>query len=132
MRAAASGLDLIHGGYFRARPASILFYAGPDNAPAGWPYGFPDGAPEAARARVGEAEVVGPEGPNELTVRLTVSNWAALRAVNAADPGDHPGSYRERVMAQEAAFRGRTEDRAWLREQFRKLRAHAAGKLVEG
>lgn len=132
MLAAASELDLVHGGYFRARPRAIFFYAGPDNAPAGWSGPFADGSPEAPRAAVGQAEVIGHKDPDGLTVRLTVSNWRAMRAVKEAyERGEYRGRFEQFVMDQETALRGREEDRAWLRVQFRRLQSHAAGSLVE-
>jgi hypothetical protein len=132
MLAAAAVLDLVHGGYFRARPTGVLFYCSPENQPEGWAQGFPDGSPEMPRALAGEAEVEETEA-GEVTVRLTVSNWAAVRAVKQAyDRGEFRDRFQEYVMAQEAALRGRSEDRAWLREQFRRLRVHAAGTLVLG
>jgi len=54
MLAAASELDLVHGGYFRARQAGILFYASPENAPEDWGAAFAEGSPEVPRALVGE------------------------------------------------------------------------------
>ena len=132
MLAAASELDLVHGGYFRAREAGILFYAAPDNAPEGWGGAFAEGSPEVPRALVGEAEVAGRDEENGVTVRLRVSNWAAVRAVKQAyDRGEFRGRFQEYVLAQEAALRGRPEDRAWLRRQVLRLRDHATGRLVD-
>jgi hypothetical protein len=131
MLQAASELDLVHGGYFRVRPTGVLFYCGPDDAPPGWIGPFNDGNPDMPRALVGEAEVHGQSGSNALVVRLLVSNWAAMKAVkDAYDRGDFRGRYSDFLMAQESAFRGRREERTWLRGQFQKLRLHAAGVIV--
>lgn len=134
--AAAAELDLIYGGHFRARDAGILFFGSPNNAPEGWTGPFEEGSPEMPRALVGEAEVAGRDEGNEVTVRLRVSNWGAVRDVKQAyDQGEFGrplgDRFQEYVMAQEAALRGRPEDRRWLRRQFTRLRSHAAGKLVE-
>jgi hypothetical protein len=129
----ASELDLVHGGYFRVRPSGLLFYCGPDNAPPGWDGPYNDGSPELPRALVGEAEVHGAGGANQVVVRLLVSNWPAMRTVkDAYERGEFRGRYSEFLVAQERAFRGRPEDREWLRAQFSKLRAHAAGALICG
>jgi len=128
LREAAAELDLVRGGYFRLRPDAILFYAGPENAPDGWPGSFEEGSPDLPRAAVGAAEVYSREGENRLTVRLLVSNWSAARAVHNAGAGS---DYREFVLAQEAALRGTPEDRAWLRRQFERLCTHAGGGLLE-
>lgn len=133
MLAAAAVLDLVHGGYFRAQATGIRFFASPENAPEGWSGEFPDGSPELPRALVGEAEVVGEASENEVIVRLRVSNWAAVRAVKQAfDRGDYRGRFQDFVLDQEAALRGRPEDRTWLREQFDRLRAHARGAIIPG
>jgi hypothetical protein len=131
MLAAASELDLIHGGYFRARAGAILFYCSPEGAPSGWDQGFPDGSPDVPRAYVGEAEVFEHDDALGVTVRLRVSNWAAARAVKQAyDRGEYRGRFAEFVRAQEEALRGRPAHRAWLSEQFHRLRSHASGKLL--
>jgi hypothetical protein len=131
--AAAVELDLVHGGFFRARGEGIQFFAGPEDAPAGWSAPFGEGSPELPRALVGEAEVLERDGENGVTVRLRVSNWSAARAVKEAyDRGEYRGRFQQYVMAQEAALRGRPEDRAWLRRQVERLRDHAAGMLVRG
>lgn len=130
--AAAAELDLVHGGYFRARDSRIQFYCSPDNAPEGWSGSFGEGSPETPRALVGEAEVASRDEANGVTVRLRVSNWGAVRSVKQAyDQGEFRGRFHEYVMAQEAALRGRPEDRRWLRKQFARLRGHASGKLVK-
>ena len=130
--ASAAELDLIHGGYFRARGAEIVFYCSPENAPDGWPASYPDGSPELPRAAVGTAELVEAGRGDIVNVRLLVSNWAAVRAVKQAhDRGEFTGRFQEYVLAQEAALRGRPEDRAWLTEQWERLRSHAAGTLVD-
>jgi hypothetical protein len=134
--AAAAELDLIPGGHFRARDSRLLFYGSPDNAPEGWTGPFNEGSPEMPRALVGEAEVAARDEENGVTVRLRVSNWGAVRGVKQAyDQGEFGcplgDRFQEYVMAQEAALRGRTEDRRWLKRQFARLRSHAAGKLVE-
>ena len=131
MLAAASELDLVHGGYFRARPSLIQFYGSPENAPDGWSDGFPDGSPDTPRALVGQAEAARGENEDEVVVRLTVSNWQAVRDVKRAfERGDYRGRFQEYVMAQESALRGRKADRRWLREQLERLRAHAGGALL--
>jgi hypothetical protein len=133
MLAAASELDLVHGGYFRARPAEIQFFAGPDNAPEGWNEKFTDGSPDVPRALVGRAEAAFGEDLDHPVIRLVVSNWSAMRAVKQAyDRGEYRGRFQDYVLAQEGALRGRAEDRAWLCEQFHRLLAHANGKLVGG
>lgn len=133
MREAAVELDLVHGGYFRSRPNAVLFYCDPDTAPDGWTFGFADGSPEMPRALVGTAETSERPDKGEVAVRLTISNWAAVRSVKEAyDRGEFRGRFQEYVLAQEGALRGRPEDRAWLRGQFLKLQAHAAGLLVDG
>jgi hypothetical protein len=131
MLASAAVLDLVHGGYYRARPTSIRFYASPENAPEGWTGGFAEGTPELPRALVGEAEVAGEASENEVIVRLRVSNWTAVRAVKQAfDRGEYRGRFQDFVLDQEAALRGRPEDRTWLRAEFERLRAHARGSLL--
>lgn len=131
MLASAAVLDLVHGGYFRARPTAILFFCSPENAPLGWLGEFPDGSPELPRALVGEVEVAGEVSENLICVRLVVSNWAAVRAVKQAfDRGDYQGRFQDFVLDQEAALRGRAEDRQWLRAQFERLRAHSRGALI--
>lgn len=131
MRQAAAELDLVHGGYFRVRPRSVLFYCDPENAPAGWEAPFAEGTPEAPRALVGEAEVRESAG-STLEVCLVVSNWGAMKAVKRAyDRGEYRGRWSEFVMDQETAFRGREADREWLRERFARLRAHASGNVLE-
>ena len=131
MLAAASELDLIHGGYFRARPGAIQFFCSPEVGPEGWDQGYRDGSPGAPRAYVGEAELFSSDEAGGITVRLTVSNWAAARAVKQAyDRGEYRGRFAEFVRAQEEALRGRPAHRAWLCEQFHRLRAHAGGKLL--
>lgn len=130
MLAAAAVLDLVHGGYFRARPTAIQFYAGPENAPEDWLGEFPDEEPP--RVLVGEAEVDAAAQANEITVRLTVSNWAAVRSVKLAwERGEYRDRFERYVLDQEAALRGRPEDRAWLRAQFQRLRRHALGALID-
>lgn len=130
MRSAAAELDLVRGGYFRLRGESIFFYCDPDNAPEGWSGEFVDDPP---RALVGEAEVNGANSAGDLEVQLLVSNWDAMREVKQAyDRGDYKGRYFEFLAAQEAAFRGREQDREWLRRQFRRLQSHAAGSLLDG
>lgn len=131
MLSAAAELDLIRGGYYRARAAGILFYCSPDNAPERWNGGFPEGSPDLPRAYVGEAEVREWEGPDQLVVRLLVSNWGAVRDVKQAyDQGEYRGRFQEFVRDQEAALRGRQEDRAWLRLRFKRLQEHARGSLI--
>lgn len=133
MLASAAVLDLVHGGYYRARSAIIQFYCGPEDVPEGWAGDFPDGSPELPRALVGEAEGSAFEADGSVTIRLRVSNWGAVRRLKEAyDRGDYRGRFQQFVLDQEAALRGRSEDRAWLKRQFRKLRAHAAGTLIEG
>jgi hypothetical protein len=133
MLAAAAVLDLVHGGYYRARPLAVLFYCGPDNAPEVWDSEFPDGSPEVPRSLVGQAEVAGPAGENEVTVQLTVTNWRAARAVKQAyERGEFRDRFQEYILAQEAALRGRPEHRAWLHRQFQRLRTHANGAVVGG
>jgi hypothetical protein len=96
---AAAELDLVRGGYFRLRPDAIQFFCSPENAPEDWTRGYPEGSPELPRAAVGQAEVVRNEGENaygdaDVTVRLIVSNWAAMRAVKRAyDTGEYRGRY---------------------------------------
>jgi len=132
MRAAAAELDLVRGGFFRAREAGILFYCPRETAREGWSGAFGEGSPELPRALVGEAEVAARDEENGITVRLRVSNWGAVRAVKQAyDRGEFRGRFQEYVLAQEAALRGRPEDRAWLRRQILRLRDHATGRLVE-
>jgi hypothetical protein len=83
------------------------------------------------RALVGEVEVEDSEQANEVTVRLRITNWAAARAVKQAHAaGEYRDRYQQYVLDQEAALRGRAEDRAWLREQVERLRSHAAGTLL--
>lgn len=133
MLASAAVLDLVHGGYYRAQPRSIRFYAGPDNAPDGWAGGWTDGSPGLARALVGEAEVLEEASESDLCVRLRVSNWGAVRDVKQAfDRGEYRGRFDAFVMAQEAALRGRAEDREWLRREFARLRSHTRGALIQG
>lgn len=128
--ASAAELDLVHGGYFRVRPGSLQFFAGPENAPHDWPEPFPDEEP--ARVLVGEAEVQVSDRENEVTVRLAVSNWAAVRGVKQRfQRGEYRDRFAEYVRDQESALRGRPADRQWLREQFRRLRRFACGSLVE-
>jgi hypothetical protein len=132
LRAAAAELDLVRGGYYRARPGAILCYAGPENAPEGWASGFPDGSPELPRAHVGAAELVDAGDLDRVLLRLTVANWAAARSVQGVgEAAETAIGYRAFVLAQEAALRGRPEERAWLRRQFERLRRHAAGGLVD-
>lgn len=132
MLATASVLDLVHGGYYRARRDAVLFFCGPENAPASWQHGFPEGSPETPRAAVGSAEVVHYEEENDqFTLRLTVSNWGAAREVSHAwERGEYRDRYQEFVLDQEAALRGGDAERAWLREQFARLRRHAGGDLI--
>ena len=131
MLATASVLDLVHGGYYRARPTTILFFCSPETAPNGWPGEYPDGSPDLPRALVGEVEVAGEVSENLISVRLVVSNWAAVRAVKQAfDRGEYRERFQEFVMDQEAALRGRAEDRLWLHAQFERLRAHSRGALI--
>lgn len=131
MLASAAVLDLVHGGYYRARPTAILFFCSPENAPDGWPGEFTDGSPDLPRAQVGEVEVAGEVSENLLSVRLIVSNWAAVRAVKQAfDRGEYQGRFQQFVLDQEAALRGRSEDRLWLRAQFERLRSHSRGALI--
>ena len=129
--AAASVLDLIHGGYFRARIREIEFYCGPENAPPGWRSGFGEGTPESARAAVGVAELVRPIGTEGVEIRLRVANWSALREIHSARSR---GEYRDRPEQlsrdEEEALRGRPEEWEWLRRRFRTLREHAAGSLL--
>jgi hypothetical protein len=113
---AAAELDLVHGGYFRVRPTGIQVFAGPDNAPPGWEHGFQDGSPELPRALVGEITVADWEAEDRVTLRLEVTNWAAVRS-SLPDAG--------------AALRGRPEDRDWLFAQWERLRSHSRGSLVE-
>lgn len=131
MLASAAVLDLVHGGYYRARPTAILFFCSPENAPEGWDGEFSDGSPGLPRAQVGQVEVVGEVTEDLISVRLVVSNWAAVRAVKQAfDRGEYRGRFQEFILDQEAALRGRTEDRQWLRQQFERLRAHSRGALI--
>lgn len=106
----AATLDLVRGGYYRARGGRILLYCDPENAPAGWQWGFADGSPELPRALVGVAEAAEP-GP-VVQVTLRVENWAALRAGGTESLAGGPA------------------EREWLRRRFALLRAHAAGTLV--
>jgi hypothetical protein len=131
--ASASVLDLVHGGYTRARQREVLFYCGPDNAPEGWSGGYPEGSPEHPRAAVGAAEVVHYEEANDqFTIRLTVSNWSAARDVNRAFArGEYGERFQDFVLDQEAALRGGPAERRWLREQFQRLRRHSAGGLLD-
>lgn len=130
--AAAATLDLVHGGYFRARGSTIQFYCCPENAPEGWSDGFPDGSPDLPRALVGEAQATVEPEARRVSVRLLVSNWSAVRAVKQRyDRGEYRGRFERFIQDQESALRGREEDRAWLREQFRRLRGHAAGRILE-
>ena len=127
----AAELDLVRGGYFRARPNSILFFCDPDNAPVGWGGAFGEGTPEAPRALVGEAEV-NASAEDDVEVRLVVSNWGAMKTVKQAyDRGAYRGRWIEFLVDQETAFRGRNEDREWLRRRFERLRAHGRGGLVD-
>lgn len=113
MLAAAAVLDLIHGGYYRARPGAILFYCGPENAPKGWNAGFREGSPDLPRGAVGTAEALGwDERGDTVTVRLRVTDWRAF------------------VLDQESAPRGRTEEQAWLQAEFERLRNHALGRAL--
>jgi len=131
MLASAAVLDLVHGGYYRAQPRSIRFYASPDNAPDDWAGGWPDGSPGLARALVGDAELVEEASESDVLIRLRVSNWAAVRSVKLAfDRGEYSGRFQEFVLAQETALRGRPQDRAWLRSEFRRLRSHTRGTLI--
>jgi hypothetical protein len=131
MLEAAAELDLVRGGYFRARPSSILFFCDADNAPMGWEGAYGEGTPEAPRALVGEAEVHASAG-KDVEVRLVVSNWGAMKSVKQAyDRGAYRGRWTEFLVDQESAFRGRNEDREWLRRRFERLRAHGRGGLVE-
>jgi hypothetical protein len=131
MLASAAVLDLVYGGYYRAQPRSIRFYAGPDNAPEEWAGGWPDGSPGLARALVGEAELLEEASEDDVVIRLRVSNWAAVRDVKLAfDRGEYRGRFEAFVMAQEAALRGRCQDRAWLRREFHRLRSHSRGTLI--
>ena len=133
MLASAAVLDLIHGGYFRARPSGIQVYCSPENAPVGWAGAFPDGSPEVPRALVGQAEVVGEASENLVIVRLVVSNWGAVRAVKQAfERGEYKGRFQQFVLDQEAALRGRPEDREWLHDQVVRLRTHSSGRLIDG
>ncbi len=130
---AAAELDLVHGGYYRSRPGAVLFFAGPDNSPVGWSRDYPDGSPHLPRAAVGQADLYGFEGTETVTVRLSVSNWGAMRAVKQAyDRGEYRGRFEQFLRDQEAALRGRPEDRRWVREQFHRLRAYAHGTLISG
>lgn len=132
IKQAAVELDLIHGGYFRVRTRSILFFCSPENAPEGWSLDFTDGSPELPRAVVGQVEVAGPSGEKHLLVRFRVSNWTAVRDVKTAfQRGDYRGRFQDYVQAQEEALRGRREDREWLLRQFTRLRTHASGALLE-
>jgi hypothetical protein len=133
MLASAAVLDLVHGGYFRARPTGIQVYCSPENAPPAWPGAFPDGSPELPRALVGQAEVAGEASENLVIVRLVVSNWGAVRAVKQAfERGEYRGRFQDFVLDQEAALRGRPEDRQWLRAQVERLRTHSSGRLIDG
>lgn len=133
IKQAAVELDLVHGGYFRVRTRSILFFCSPENAPEGWSSEFPDGSPDLPRAVVGQVEVAGPSGEDHLVVQFRVSNWTAMRDVKAAfQRGEYRGRFQEYVQAQEDALRGRREDREWLRRQFNRLRTHANGSLLDG
>jgi hypothetical protein len=130
--AAASVLDLMHGGYFRARTREIEFYCGPENAPPGWRFGFAGSNPEQARAAVGVAELLRPLGADGVEIRLRVANWNALREVHSArSRGEYQDRPEELARDEEEALRGRPEEWEWLRRQFRKLREHAAGSLLE-
>lgn len=132
VKAAAAELDLVHGGYFRTRPNGVLFFCGPENAPPGWSQGFPEGSPDLPRAAVGAAEVVEVGPDDELTIRLRVSNWGAMRDVkHAYDQGAYRGRHEEFIRAQEAALRGRPEERAWLHGQFQRLKSHASGTVLD-
>jgi len=131
--ASAAVLDVVHGGYFRARRDAILFFCGPENAPEGWGGGFPEGSPGIPRATVGAAEVVHYEEANDkFTVRLSVSNWAAARdVIRAQERGEYGERHEEFVLAQEAALRGGDPERGWLRRQFERLRRHSDGGLLK-
>jgi hypothetical protein len=133
LRAAAAGLDLVRGGCYRVRGETIQFYASPENAPPGWQGGFDEGIPEAPRGLAGKVERIEPHDGSGALLRLTVENWGAARAISEADrAGDYGGDHTRFVLDQEAALRGRPEERAWLRAQFERLRAHTAGDLLEG
>jgi hypothetical protein len=129
--AAASVLDLIHGGYFRARPREIEFYCGPENAPSGWRPGSAEDEGPETRVTVGVAELVGPIGADGVEIRLRVTNWSALRELRAAlARGAYLNRPEQFTRDEEAALRGRPEEWDWLRLQFRKLRDHAAGSIL--
>lgn len=131
MRSAAAELDLVRGGYFRARPGGIQFFCDPENAPEGWTGKFAEGTPEAPRALVGEAEAVGLQGEDEIVVRLLVSNWNAMRTVkDAYDRGEYRGRWTQFQVDQESAFRGNPQERAWLRARFQRLRQHSTGHVL--
>jgi len=126
--AAAVELDLVRGGYYRAREGVILCYCGPDDPPEGWTHGFAGGSPDLPRALVGQAEVEPGAAPNRTAVRLEVANWAAARAVPRAEGSGFP----QYVLAQEQALRGTEAERRWLRRAFDRLRHHARGSLLPG
>ncbi len=131
MLAAAAELDLIRGGYYRSRPQGILFFCSPEHSPVGWEAGFADGSPDLPRGYVGQAEVEGVDGENDIVIRLSISNWTAMRSVKQAwERGEYRGRFEQYVMDQETALRGRREDRRWLRDEFRRLRAYASGDLL--
>lgn len=130
--AAAATLDLVHGGYFRARLREIEFYCGPDNAPIGWRSGFTQGTPENARAVVGIAELVQPVVEDAVQVRLRITNWSALGEIAAAKArGEYEDRTEQFVEDENAALRGRPVEWEWLRRQFRKLREQASGSFLE-
>lgn len=131
LRETARELDLIHAGYFRLRPGSIAVFCGPDNHPDGWDLPFTDGSPDLPRQYVGEFEAQPGDVDGDVTLRLVVANWAAVRAVKSAyDQGLYRGRFGDFVRDQEEALRGRSEDRAWLWQQFELLRRHTQGALL--
>jgi hypothetical protein len=133
VRAAAAELDLVHGGYFRLRTAAVAFYCSPENHPAGWDLPFTDGCPETPRQFVGEVEVVTWSESDQVRLRIAVANWAGVQAIKRDyDRGRYQGRFQEYIRDQEEAFRGRSEDREWLRAQFHRLHRHALGALLDG
>src|SRR4051812_20196525 len=108
IRGAAAELDLIHGGYFRLRPAAVAFYCSPENHPAGWDLPYTDGSPEMPREFVGEVEVVTWCESDQVRPRIAVANWAGVQAIKREyDRGRYQNRFHQYIRDQEAAFRGR-------------------------
>ena len=104
-----------------------------ENQPEAWDLPFADGSPETPRQFVGEVEVVTWSESDQVRLRIAVANWAGVQAIKRDyDRGRYQGRFQEYIRDQEAAFRGRTEDRDWLRSQFERLLRHALGSLVDG